>query len=61
MVEKSHLFVILCMGLRCVYIRFITVCLGHIDIWLSTIGLLCCIAVAAAVYSWVDKFDRFRF
>ena len=32
-VEKSYLFVIICMGLRCVHIRVYTVCLGHIDIY----------------------------
>ena len=33
MVEKSHLFVIVCMGLRSVYIRFFTVLLRHIHIY----------------------------
>ena len=32
-VEKSHLFVIVCIGLRSVYIRVYTVCLGLIHIY----------------------------
>ena len=31
--QKSHLFVIVCMGLRSVYIRFFTVCLRRIYIY----------------------------